>query len=340
MQQSPTVIITDFIQDGLVPEREALDGFADVLALNVQGEAALEGLIEDAAAIMIYHTTSLSRRTIERLRQCRLIVRCGAGFDNVDHEFAAQRGIPVANVPDYGTEEVADSAIGLMLSLTRGISFLNSRLRSGVGDWTYTPVAPLRRLRGQVFGVVGLGRIGTASALRARAFGMDVSFFDPYKPDGNDKALGLRRVESLEELLAQADVLSLHCPLSPETRAMINDRTLALMKRSSILLNTARGGLLETAAVLSAIESGQLSGAGIDVLPVEPPPSGDPLITAWRNPDHAAHHRVIINPHSAFYSEQGLMDMRIKGAEACRRALLGLPLRNVVNRPASVRPAE
>jgi len=334
MQQHPKVIITDFIQDELVPERKALDGIAEVLALHVQGEAALEGLIEDAAAIMIYHTTSLSRQTIQRLRQCRLIVRCGAGFDNVDHEFAAQRGIPVANVPAY---EVADSAIGLMLSLSRGISFLNSRLRSGLGDWTYTPVAPLRRLRGQVFGVVGLGRIGTAAALRARAFGLDVCFFDPYKPDGNDKALGLRRVESLEELMAQADVLSLHCPLSPENRGMINDRTLALMKRSSILLNTARGGLVDTTAVLSAIESGQLSGTGIDVLPVEPPPSGDPLITAWRNPDHVAHHRVIINPHSAFYSEEGLMDMRIKGAEACRRALLGLPLRNVVNQPASVR---
>lgn len=337
MQQHSKVIITDFIHDGLIPERKALDGIAEVLALNVQGEAALQGRIEDAAAIMIYHTTSLSRQTLERLRQCRLIVRCGAGFDNVDHEFAAQRGIPVANVPDYGTEEVADSAIGLMLSLTRGISFLNSRLRSGVGEWTYTPVAPLRRLRGQVFGVVGLGRIGTAAALRARAFGLDVCFFDPYKADGNDKALGLRRAESLEELLAQADVLSLHCPLSPESRAMINDRTLALMKRSSILLNTARGGLVDTTAVLSAIESGQLSGAGIDVLPMEPPPSGDPLITAWRNPDHVAHHRVIINPHSAFYSEEGLMDMRIKGAEACRRALLGLPLRNVVNQPASVR---
>ena len=118
---------------------------------------------------------------------------------------------------------------------------------------------------------------------------------------------------------------------------MINDRTLARTRRSPILLNTAHGGLVETEAIVSAIESGQLPSAGIDVLPMQPPPSDDPLITAWRNPDHIAHHWVIINTHSASYSEQGLIDMRIKGAEACRRALLGLPLRMVVNQPEFVR---
>src|SRR5207249_1032258 len=154
--------------------------------------------------------------TIERLRHCKLIVRCGVGYDNVDYAFARQRGIPVANVPDYGTEEVADSAIGYTLALTRGIAFFNSRLRAGQGAWSYLQGVPVHRLRGRVFGIVGLGRIGSAAAGRARALGMDVAFFDPYKPDGYDRALGIRRVETLNDLLAQAHVLSLHCPLTSE----------------------------------------------------------------------------------------------------------------------------
>src|SRR5439155_12624045 len=134
---------------------------------------------------------------------------------------ARERGIPVANVPDYGTEEVADSAIGMALSLARGIHLYNSRLQHAVGPWSYTQAAPIRRLRGRVFGIIGLGRIGTATAVRAKALGMDVAFYDPHKPDGYDKALGLRRVEKLDELLRQSFVLSLHCPLTAETRHIV-----------------------------------------------------------------------------------------------------------------------
>jgi D-3-phosphoglycerate dehydrogenase/C-terminal binding protein len=257
-------------------------------------------------------------------------VRCGVGFDNVDHAFARERAIPVANVPDYGTEEVADTAIGMALALARGITLLNSRLRASQGPWSHIQTAPLQRLRGRVFGVVGLGRIGTAAALRAKALGLDVAFYDPYKPDGYDKALGIRRVETLEELLAESHVLSLHCPLSPETRRMVDAAALARMPKGSFLINTARGDIVDTAAVAPAIASGQLAGAAIDVLPEEPPVN-DPLVRAWRDPSHPAHDRVLINPHSAFYSEEGLLDMRVKGAEACRRALLGLPVRTVVN---------
>src|SRR5262249_10569208 len=156
-------------------------------------------------------------------RNCKLIVRCGVGYDNVDRVFARERGIPVANVPDYGTEEVADSAIGLTLALTRGITQLNSFLRDNVDKaWTYPYFAPALRLRGRVFGVVGLGRIGTAAALRAKALGMDVVFYDPYKPDGFDKALGIRRADTLDDLLKQAFVVSLHCPLTPDTKGMIS----------------------------------------------------------------------------------------------------------------------
>jgi D-3-phosphoglycerate dehydrogenase/C-terminal binding protein len=237
----------------------------------------------------------------------------------------------VANVPDYGTEEVADTAIGMMLALTRGIAFMNSRLRGSEGPWMYTQVVPLRRLRGRVFGVVGLGRIGTATALRAKALGMDVVFCDPYKPDGYDKALGVRRVESLAQLLAEAFVLSLHCPLTEETYHMIDGRAMDQMPLGSYLINTARGGVVCADALPEAIASGRLSGVGIDVLEHEPPPPDSPVARAWRDPTHPAYHRLLLNPHAAFYCEEGLREMRSKGAEACRRALCGLPVRNVVN---------
>jgi D-3-phosphoglycerate dehydrogenase/C-terminal binding protein len=325
------VVIADFITDELRAEREILGPVADLEALNASSEADLRGRVEDAAAVMLYHNIAITRDTITRLRACKLIVRCGVGFDNVDRFAARERGIPVANVPDYGTEEVADSAIGLMLALTRGISLCNNRLQRQASEWSYMQAAPLVRLRGRVFGVIGLGRIGTAAALRAQALGMDVAFYDPYVNDGVDKALGVRRVDRLETLLREAFVLSPHCPLTEETRHIVDARAIARIPRGSYLVNTARGAVVDATAIPDAIRSGQLAGAGIDVLPVEPPPADHPLLVAWRDPADPCHDRVILNPHSAFYSEEGLLDMRVKGAQAVRRALLGEPLRNVVN---------
>jgi C-terminal binding protein len=325
------VVVTDLVTGNLDPERRILGELADIVAISARTEDDLIGRVEDADALMVYHTMIVSRRVIERLTHCKLIVRCGVGFDNVDHVFARKCGIPVGNVPDYGTEEVADSALGMALSLVRGIALLNTTLRDRHGDWTWKLAAPLHRLRGRVFGIVGLGRIGTAVAGRARAFGMDVAFYDPYKPDGYDKALGIRRVETLFDLLRQAHVVSMHCPLTAETERLIDAAALQEMPHGSYLVNTSRGAVVDTAAVAPALASGRLAGAAIDVLPHEPPHADDPLILAWRNPEHPAYHRLILNPHTAFYSEEGLMDMRVKGATACRRALEGLPLRNIVN---------
>lgn len=325
------VVITDFITGEPTPERQLLGEFADIIALDAFSEQDLVGKVESADALMIYHNIEITRLTIERLKNCKLIVRCGVGYDNVDRVFARTKGIPVANVPDYGTEEVADSAIGLMLTLVRGIHHLNSVYRDGGEGWTYKTAAPVLRLRGRVFGVVGLGRIGTAAALRAKALGMDVIFYDPLKPDGHDKALGIRRVDTLDDLLRQSHVVSMHCPLTPDSRNMINAETIAKMPRGSFLVNTARGAVVDTSAIPAAIASGHLAGAGIDVLATEPPPENDPLLRAWRDPKHPAYHRVIVNPHSAFYSEEGLLDMRMKGAKAVQNALLGKPLLNVVN---------
>ncbi len=333
MTEKYRVVITDFLADSLAPEREILSDIAIVEALNAFSEQELAGQIETADAVMVYHNLAFTKASIDRLRQCKIIVRPGVGVDNIELAAARARGIPVANVPDYGTEEVADSAIGLMLALTRGIAPLNSMLRRGKERLPWEPqlVAPLTRLRGQVFGIVGLGRIGTATALRAKAIGMDVVFYDPYKDDGNDKAVGVRRAESLKALLEQSYVVSLHCPRTDETHHLMNAETIAQMPSGSFLINTARGAVTDTSAIPAAILSGQLAGAGIDVLADEPPADDDPLIRAWRDPDHPAFDRVIVNPHAAFYSEQGLLDMRTKGSQACRRALLGEPIRNVVN---------
>lgn len=325
------VIVADFQHGSLEAEQGILGDLATVQALDVSAEEELWGRVEQADALMVYHTLKVTRATIERLERCRLIVRCGVGYDNVDHVFARSRGIPVANVPDYGTEEVADSAIGMLLALTRGIALQNTRLRPADADWRFHHVAPLYRLRDRTLGIVGLGRIGTAVAVRGKALGMNVLFYDPYKSDGYDKALGLRRVETLEELLAQSFALSCHCPLTPETQHLINEQTIELLPHGSFLINTSRGGVVDVAAIPSAIASGRLAGAGIDVLPQEPPPADHPLLVAWRDPSHPAYQRVILNAHNAFYSVEGLRDMRIKGAEACRRALEGKPLRNVVN---------
>jgi D-3-phosphoglycerate dehydrogenase/C-terminal binding protein len=325
------VIITDYLNDDLQPEREVLQDVADVLALNADSESQLRGRLDDADALMVYHNIALSRDTLTELRRCKVIARVGVGFDNVDGPAARQLGIPIVNVPDYGTEEVADSAIGLTLALARGLVHYNLCCKQPQTPWNYRPAAPLRRLRGSAFAIVGLGRIGMATALRAKALGMDVVFYDPYRDDGYDKAVGVRREQSLAALFRQADVLSFHCPLTPETRHMLNADSLAWLRPGSYVINTARGPIVDTSPLPEALASGRLAGVGLDVLPIEPPLDDDPLVRAWRDPLHAAYYRAIINPHAAFYCEEGLREMRVKAATACRMAVLGQPLRNVVN---------
>ncbi len=335
MPDQPRVIITDLWTDDLAPERSELDGVADIVALGARGEKELDGRIGLANAVICNHEVTIGRQTIDQLENCLLIVRCGVGFENIDHRYAAKRGIAVANVPDYGTEEVADSAIALMLALGRGVNLMNSRLRSGLGPWNYTPAAPLIRLRGAVMGIVGFGSIGMATALRARAFGMDVAFYDPHVRSGLDKVIVARRLHQLDDLFDEAHVVSLHCTLTEETRHMIDAGAIAKMRRGALLINTARGALVDTAVIPDAIMQGQLGGAAFDVVESDSPTDEDPLVKAWRDPNHPAHHRVIINPHIAFYSEQSRQEMRIKSARACRAALLGEAVPNVVN---GVRP--
>ncbi len=327
----PKVVITDLITEPLDHERGVLDGSAEIVALDAMSEDELIGKIEDAEVVMVYHYFRFTKASIDRLENCKAIVRPGVGYDGIDCEAARSRGIPVCNVPDYGTEEVADSAMGMAISLARGSHFLNSRLRRGVGEWNVDQAAPISRLRGQTFGIIGCGRIGTATALRAKAFGFDVLFYDPYLPDGVEKALGIRRVDSLAELLQESFVVSVHCPLTDETRSMVGADEIGTMQKGSFLVNTARGGIVDTEAVVNALGEGHLTGAGIDVLEKEPPPQDSAVLAAWRDAEHPAHDRLILNPHTAFYCEEGCDEFRTKGAQEALRAIRGEPLRNVVN---------
>ena len=183
-------------------------------------------------------------------------------------------------------------------------------------------------MRGQTLGVVGCGRIGTALALRAKALGMRVVAYDPYRPDGLDKALGIERAGSLDELLPQAHFLSLHCPLTRETRHLLNERTLALLPRGAYVVNTARGPCVDLAALARALDDGRVAAAGLDVFEREP--LDDERIRR--------HPRVVLTPHAAFYSAEGWIEMRTKGAQEGRRLLLGEPVRNPVNLHCLVNP--
>lgn len=325
------VLVTDFITEPLDIEREVLGDLATIEALNALSTEDLAAKLSDADALIVYHFAKVTREMIAGMPSLKLIARGGAGFDNVDWRAARELGIDVTNVPDYGTEDVADTAIALTLSIARGTHRLSHLCQIGTEHWTYEKVVPLHRIRGQVFGVIGCGNIGSAAALRAKAMGFDVVFFDPHLADGKDKALGIRRAETFEELCRQSNVLSCHCELNDATRHIVNRQAIDWLPGGSILVNTARGGVVDPAAVLYGLESGKLMGAGLDVLEKEPPHDDDPLIQAWRNPNHPAFDRLIITPHAAFYSQQGLEDMRRKSSQNIRRMLTGQPLRNVIN---------
>lgn len=330
MSKPNKVVITDFIPDTSA-EEGVLGDLADVVALNATSEDDVIEGVSDADAVLLYHLISLTEKSIAKMEKCRLIVRAGVGYDNVDWRLAREKGIDVCNVPDYGTEDVADSAIGLMLSLARGIHFHNSRLRRGVGQWGFAEYPAVPRLRGRTFGIIGLGRIGTAAAIRAKALGMNVVFYDPYVRDGTDKAVGVTRAETLEELLAQTFILSPHCPLTAETKHIVNSDTIAQLPKGAYVVNTSRGGVVDVNAVLDGVTNGHLAGAGIDVLETEPPEGDEPFIQAWRDPDHPAHDRIIVNPHTAFYCEEGLGEMRMKAVHNIARFLRGEAPRNLVN---------
>jgi phosphoglycerate dehydrogenase-like enzyme len=319
--------------DGLIERKTA---GADVL-WDIQRTRKIDELSADSLgacdAIVVWHEMKIDRAFIAALKRCRIIVRAGVGFDHIDLAAAAEAGIPVCNTPDYGTSEVADHAIGLMLALRRGIVSYHQNLQADIrGGFDYAKAPLVRRLRGRVFGVIGLGRIGTATALRAKAFGMSVIGYDPYVSRGTEIALGVDRTDRLEALLSASDVVSIHCPLTDETRNMINAETLAAMSHHAILINTARGAIVDIPALVQAVRNGTIAGAGIDVLPVEPPAENDVIAKAYRAAgDPILGNRLIVTPHAAWSSPESVADARRLAVETAMLYLREGRLRNLVN---------
>lgn len=253
---------------------------------------------------------TLPAAVIAKMPKCRAIQQGGVGYNHIDLDQAARQGITVLNTPDYGTTEVADHAVALALNLSRGIQAYDRRLRRSNDSWDARTLKSVRRLGSLRCGIIGLGRIGTAAALRFKAFGMEVGFYDPYKPAGSELSLGLKRFNTLESLLARSDVLSIHAFLSPETKYMINSETLKLLPEGAILINTARGGIVDFKSIKGALESNHLGGAAIDVFETEPLDRTDPLIAAWVANEEWLEERLIMTPHAAFYSTSSLRDIR------------------------------
>jgi lactate dehydrogenase-like 2-hydroxyacid dehydrogenase len=267
-----------------------------------------------------------------KMANCRIFMTPKVGFDNIDLKAWGALGVPVCNVPDYGTQEVADHAMALMLSLMKGITFHTRELKKDPrGLWRPALNPYGKRLSVSVCGIVGLGRIGTAAALRAKAFGMDVVMYDPYRENGAELSLGIRRAHSLEELFGQSDVVSLHLPLSSETEKLINAQVLAASKPGLILVNTARGPIIDLDGLYEAMQANHVQAAGLDVLPEEPANPDHPLIKAWAADEEWIDHRLLITPHSAFFTPESVYDMRYKGGEVAVTYLGGGRLQNCVN---------
>lgn len=283
-----------------------------------------------ADAVLAWHELTYDAAVLAKLERCRVIVRIGVGFDNVDLRAAGAQGIRVCNVPDYGTNDVADHAMALLLTLARGLPRYDEAARQG--QWTWEAAGPLARVTGRTLGIIGLGRIGTATAIRAKAFGMRVVFHDPYKDPGYDKALGVEQAQTLDELLARADVVSLHTPLTAETARLANRSFFERWKAAGTFINTARGGCQDLDALHWALESGRLRAAGLDVLPEEPPDPRHPLIRAWRAREAWLDGRLLITPHAAFFNRESYEEMRRKAAEEALRVLTGAEPRYCVNR--------
>jgi C-terminal binding protein len=283
----------------------------------------------DALMILRYKVFA---KDLERFPKLRAVCRMGVGYDNLDRVAMAQRQIMVLNVPDYGTTEVADHAMSLALALRRGLLLhLEAQRADPPAAWRYIIDPLVKRSGVQTFGIVGMGRIGTAVALRAKAFGFRVVIFDPNLPNGTELGVGVGRARTLEELLRQTDTLSIHTPLTPETRNLIGARELALLPPGGVLINTARGPIVDIDAVADALKSGHLAGAGLDVVPVEPPVEPVPeLLRAYRAREPWTIGRLIITPHSAFFTPQAWDDIRTKSAETMRAALLGPKPQNVI----------
>jgi D-3-phosphoglycerate dehydrogenase / 2-oxoglutarate reductase len=309
----PRVVITDCDHGTTAPEEEILAGHADVEVHQQSDEPGLLELCRNADGIITQYGR-FTRQVIAGLTRCRVIARYGVGVDTVDLQAATDHGVVVVNVPDYCIDEVSNHAIGLILALNRKIVRLDTAIRQGT--WDFRVSGPLPRLAGLTLGLVGVGRIGSMVAEKLRPFRLTMLAADPYAKAFPEWV----RPVPLEELLPRSDVLSLHCPLTEETRHLIDESALRRMKDTALLINTARGALVDTAALVQALHEGWIAGAGIDVLEDEPLARDHPLVGT---------ERAVLTPHSAWNSEGSVAELKRRVAISVLDVLEG-------NRPGSV----
>jgi D-3-phosphoglycerate dehydrogenase len=304
----PLVVITDCDHGTIAPEEAVLRAAGVEYRLHqVKTEDDIVAVARDADAIILQYAP-ITGRVLDGIPRCRVAVRYGVGVDTVDLQAATERGVVVANVPDYCMEEVSDHALAMGLALWRGIALYDRAIRGGT--WSATMKTPMHRLRGSVVGVIGLGRIGSCFVRKAMGVGMTAIGCDPYLTTLPE---GVRSVP-FETLLREADLISLHLPLSAATKHLINEAALRLMKPTTLLVNTARGGLVDTQALCRALQEGRIGGAALDTLEQEPVPPDSPLL-AFPN--------VILGPHAGWYSDQSVTDLKRKTAEAAIAVLRG-----------------
>lgn len=315
----PLVVVTDSVFPTLEPARKVLASIGAELRLaEASDPVRTSALAREADALMVTYMP-ITAELIQQLSRCRIIARFGIGVDNVDVEAATRAGIVVTNVPDYCVDEVSDHALALLLALARRLFQADQSVRAGM--WSVNAVIPIHRLRGRVLGLVGFGKIARALAQKAQALGLEVLAFDPYLSPEFIKTQGAHPV-GLDELLQRSDFISIHVPLTPETRHMFNNETFQKVKPGAFLINTARGPIVDEGALLRALDAGRLAGVALDVLEREPPLADSPLM---RRRD------VIVTPHIAFYSEEALVELQTRAAEEVVRVLQGQRPRNPVN---------
>lgn len=306
------VVITDYYYPNLNEERKVFAG-TGIEIIDCNGKCKSEddviALTKDADAI-ICQFVPISRRVIENLNRCKVIVRYAIGMDNIDIEAATKKKIMVANVPDYCIEEVANQALALMMAVLKKVTVMDREVRKGV--WSYKKAEPLRRLSGMNLGLIAFGRIARNFAGKAEALGFRrILVFDPYFT--NKSAYPNYEFVSLENLLTNADVVSIHAPATQETGYLINRETLKLMKKGSYLINTSRGALINEQDLIDALEEGKLAGVGLDVLEKEQISGEHPLLQF---------DNVVITPHMGWYSVDSILELQRKVAEQVKQALL------------------
>jgi D-3-phosphoglycerate dehydrogenase / 2-oxoglutarate reductase len=310
------VLLTDRAwPDTSIEDRLLGDIGAELIEPPASDEAALVAAAADVDAIAT-NWAKVTDAVIRAATNCRIVARLGIGVDNIAIPTATALGIPVTNVPDYCVTEVADHTLGLLLACARRIGFFHHRAKEG--EYNLQAATPMRRLSTQTLGLFGLGRIGSAVAMRAKALGLKVI---AHTASGRDHGTGCQMVP-LERLLADSDFLSLHAPLTDATRQVINAAALAKMKPTAYLINTSRGGLVDEAALWTALQQHRLAGAALDVFDPEPPDLSQPLFQD---------ERVLVTPHAAFVSEEALTQMRTQAMEGIVAALSGRRPQNVLN---------